>query len=112
MKIYAAFYERIIETKIITQFYSMKKKEHHKKKKTFIINKFSSNTAQDFFNQLMTDHSPYIDLLFTWICKIMQLLLIRKVWGDRIQESTEINNPFIAIIVYLSRQKSKWTDSA
>ena len=81
MKIYAAFYKRIIETKIITQFYSMKKKEHHNKKKTFfIINKFPSNTAQDFFNQL-TDHSPYIDLLFTWICKIMQLLLIRKVWG-------------------------------
>ena len=80
-------------------------------KKTFIINKFPSNTAQYFFNQL-TDHSPYIDLLFTWICKIMQLLLIRKFGVYRIQESTEINNPFIAIIVYLSRQKSKWTDSA
>ena len=35
MKIYAAFYKRIIETKIITQFYSMKKKEHHNKKKNF-----------------------------------------------------------------------------
>ena len=35
MKIYAAFYKRIIETKIITQFYSMKKKEHHNEKKNF-----------------------------------------------------------------------------
>ena len=70
MKIYAPFYERIIETKIITQFYSMKKKEHHKKKKTFIINKFSSNTAQDFFNQLMTDHSPYIDFYLLGYVKL------------------------------------------
>ena len=37
MKIYAAFYKRIIETKIITQFYSMKKKEHHNKKKNFSL---------------------------------------------------------------------------
>ena len=42
----------------------------------------------------------------------MQLLLIRKFGVYQIQESTEINNPFIAIIVYLSRQKSKSTDSA
>ena len=50
------------------------------KKIYLITNNFTSKRAQYFFNQ-MIGHSPYIAFLFTGICKIMQILLIKKVWG-------------------------------
>ena len=48
------------------------------KKQLFIL--LPINLLLKELNQL-TGHSPYIGLLFTGICKIMQILLIKKVWG-------------------------------